>query len=51
MSVELICARGDGFRVDHRYFDRKPKFLKGVCPRCNGPIRRVEAGTDTDTTE
>jgi len=45
--MELICARGDGFRVDKDYFLRKLRFSPGICPRCSGPIHVVADGTDT----
>jgi len=45
--MQLICARLDGFRVDTGYFRRKLRFAPGICPRCNGPIKVVQDGTDT----
>lgn len=53
MAVELdvVCSRGVvggcGFRVHDRYFETKTRFAPGVCPRCNGPVTVVLAGTDT----
>lgn len=44
---EIICARGCGFRGPDDYFQRKTRFAVGLCPRCNGPVRLVEALSDT----
>ena len=45
---QIICARTSscGFRVHERYFYEKPQFHKSACPRCGGPLRVVDFGTD-----
>ncbi len=47
-GVQIICDRTDscGFRVHERYFSEKKQFMPGVCPRCGGPLRIVDAYTD-----
>lgn len=50
-AIDIICGRAPvscGFRVDAGYYQRKPKFAVQICARCNGPIRFVEHGTETD---
>jgi len=44
----IICGAlvNCGFRVHDQYFRQKPRFAPGVCPRCNGPIKIVEAYTE-----
>lgn len=48
MLYEFYCGRKDpcGFRAHGRYFATKPIFTLGICPRCNGPVAIVEAGTE-----
>jgi len=47
--MEIICRRRDScsFRVHDQYFKEKTRFTPTCCPRCNGPLMVVEAGTDT----
>jgi len=46
--MQVICARGCGFRVHDRYFETKKQFSPGICPRsnCGGPLEIVEDFTD-----
>jgi len=51
VNVEIICGRqpfGCGFRVDMSYYQRKSQFSRGICARCNGPIRYVLPNTEED---
>ena len=48
MEIQIICGRNPrcGFRVDAGYFERKVRFIPGVCPNCGGPVALVQAYTD-----
>ena len=46
-QCDVVCSEPRcGFRVHDRYFEQKKRFMPGICPRCNAPIKIVEAGTN-----
>jgi len=47
MEVQIICDRKCGFRVHRDYFHQKQKFDHTSCPRCGGPLKIVDEGTDS----
>tara|TARA_Y100000310_G_scaffold336001_2_gene419454 strand:+ start:757 stop:957 length:201 start_codon:yes stop_codon:yes gene_type:complete len=44
--MQVKCKADCGFVADSGYFVRKKRFMPGLCPRCNGAIKIVEAFTN-----
>jgi len=38
---DLVCEDRCGFRVGSNYYQIKPRFTPGVCPRCGADVITV----------
>jgi len=47
-GIHIVCDARDtcGFRVHQDYYAEKPRFMPGLCARCNGPLAFVRAYTN-----
>ena len=47
--MQIVCGNVSnpcGFRVHDRYYSDKPRFARGICARCQSPLRIVHDDTN-----